>query len=57
MKVLFDTSVLVAAAVSDLKNHETSLDCLVRYTEKKYQGICPTHALVECYAVILLRYH
>jgi len=52
MKVLFDTSVLVAALVTDLKNHEVSQDCLLQYTTSPNEGFCTSHALAECYATL-----
>ena len=52
MKVLFDTSVLVAALVTDLKNHEASQDCLLQYTTSPHEGYCTAHALAECYATL-----
>jgi predicted nucleic acid-binding protein len=52
MKVLFDTSVLVAAVVADLKNDETALECLLSYSQEPHQGFSTTHALAECYATL-----
>jgi predicted nucleic acid-binding protein len=52
MKVLFDTSVLVAALVTDLKNHEASQGCLLQYTTYPHEGYCTAHALAECYATL-----
>jgi predicted nucleic acid-binding protein len=52
MKVLFDTSVLVAALVTDLKNHEASQECLLQYTTSPNEGFCTSHALAECYATL-----
>jgi predicted nucleic acid-binding protein len=52
MKVHFDTSVLVAALVTDLKNHEASQECLLQYTSFPNEGFCTTHALAECYSTL-----
>ena len=52
MKVLFDTSVLVAATVAQLRNHEAAFDCFARYTSGNHQGYCSTHALAESYATL-----
>ena len=52
MKVLFDTSVLVAALVTELKNHEAALDCLIQYTTSPNEGVCTNHTLAECYATL-----
>ncbi|MDA7645610.1 PIN domain-containing protein [bacterium] len=52
MKVIFDTSVLVSSLVSDLKNHEASLDCFLRYTKKPHTGVCSSHTLAECYSTL-----
>ena len=52
MKICFDTSVLVAAAVAGLKNHEPSLDCFLQYTSEPHQGCCSSHTLAECYATL-----
>ena len=52
MKVCFDTSVLVAAVVDQLANHESACACFVQYSEGKHHGCCSTHALAECYATL-----
>ena len=52
MKVCFDTSVLVAAVVDQLANHESALACFARYTRGRHRGCCATHALAECYATL-----
>ena len=52
MKVCFDTSVLVAAVVDQLANHESACACFVQYSEGKHHGCCSAHALAECYATL-----
>jgi predicted nucleic acid-binding protein len=52
MKVLFDTSVLVAAVVDQLPNHVVAHDCFRRYSSGDHTGYCSTHALAECYATL-----
>ncbi len=52
MKVCFDTSVLVAAVVDQLANHESACACFVQYSQGKNRGCCSTHALAECYATL-----
>jgi predicted nucleic acid-binding protein len=52
MKVLFDTSVLVAAVVDQLPNHVAAHGCFLKYLEKEHTGYCSTHTLAECYATL-----
>ncbi len=52
MRVLFDTSVLVAAVADQLTNHEAALGALLTYTDGEHSGYCSTHALAECYATL-----
>ena len=52
MKVCFDSSVLVAAVVDQLANHESACACFVQYSQGKHHGCCSTHALAECYATL-----
>lgn len=52
MKALFDTSVLVAAVVTELGQHEPSFACFQCYTTGRHEGHCSTHALAECYATL-----
>jgi len=52
MKVFFDTSVLVAALVDQLPNHEAAFDCFRRYSSGAHEGVCTTHTLAECYATL-----
>jgi predicted nucleic acid-binding protein len=52
MKVCFDSSVLVAAVVDQLSNHESACGCFVRYSHGQHHGCCSTHALAECYATL-----
>lgn len=52
MRVLFDTSVLVAAVVDQLPSHESALECFVNHSGRGFEGCCSTHALAECYATL-----
>ena len=52
MKVLFDTSVLVAAVVDQLPNHVAAHGCFLQYTGEGHTGYCSTHTLAECYATL-----
>ena len=52
MKILFDTSVLVAAMVAAHPQHERSLPWLVRAKAGEFDwGVC-SHTLAELYAVL-----
>ena len=52
MRTLFDTSVLVAALVDQLGNHEAAFRAFHRFTSGDHSGCCSTHALAECYATL-----
>ena len=52
MKVLFDTSVLVAAVVDQLPQHESALECFVSHRDGNDEGCCSAHTLAECYATL-----
>lgn len=52
MKVLFDTSVLVAALIVDHPKHSESLPWLLRIKAEEIQGFISTHSLAELYAVL-----
>lgn len=52
MRTLFDTSVLVAALVDQLGNHESAFRALQQYTNSDNDGFCSTHTLAECYATM-----
>jgi len=52
VKVLFDTSVLVAAMVADHPNHTESLSWLQRVRAEEIEGFVSTHTLAELYAVL-----
>jgi predicted nucleic acid-binding protein len=52
VKVFFDTSVLVAAMVEELPNHETAMEAFLRWTQAPHNGCCTNHALAECYATL-----
>jgi predicted nucleic acid-binding protein len=52
MKVLLDTSVLVAAMISAHTRHARALPCLQAVKQGVVQGIVAAHSLAECYAVM-----
>lgn len=52
MKVLFDTSVLVAACVSHHPKHDVALSWLQKAISKKIDFFVSAHSLLECYAVL-----
>lgn len=52
MKVLFDTSVLVATVVDQLPQHDRALECFIKYSGGARDACCSTHALAECYATL-----
>lgn len=52
MRTLFDTSVLVAALVDQLGNHEAAFRAFHRFTSGEHSGCCSTHAVAECYATL-----
>jgi predicted nucleic acid-binding protein len=49
VKILFDTSILVAALLED---HLDSLPWLQRAIAKEIQGVVSTHTLAELYAIL-----
>ena len=52
MKVLLDTSVLVAAVVQEHEHHARSLPVLERVQGGKDEGFVSAHSLAEIYAVL-----
>jgi predicted nucleic acid-binding protein len=50
MRVLYDTSVLVAALVKELREYRRALECLKRHLDNGDECHCSTHALAECYS-------
>ena len=52
MKVLFDASVIVPALVDQLVRHTACFETFVSYTAGSNTGVCSTHCLAECYAVL-----
>ncbi|MFP4067441.1 MAG: type II toxin-antitoxin system VapC family toxin [Spirochaetaceae bacterium] len=52
MRVLFDTSVLVAALVDQLSNHQSAFGVFDSYTRDENEGYCSTHALSETYSAL-----
>jgi predicted nucleic acid-binding protein len=52
LNVFFDTSVLVAAAVDQLAQHERAFSYLAGALEQGQACACSTHVLAECYATL-----
>jgi predicted nucleic acid-binding protein len=52
MKVLFDTSALVAAMVEGHPRHEQAWPWLQQAKAGKVQGVVAAHSLAELYAVL-----
>lgn len=52
MKVLFDTSVLIAAMVEVHPHHDSAFSWLRKAKEKKIEGFICSHTLAEIYAVL-----
>lgn len=52
MKIAFDTSVLVAAAVRSHPRHEEAAALLERASEERHIGFFCTHGLAEVYSVL-----
>ena len=51
-KVLFDTSVLVAASISSHKHHKIARGFLQKAISKKIDYFVSSHSLLECYSVL-----
>jgi predicted nucleic acid-binding protein len=52
LKVLFDTSVIVAALVDQLSNHAACFEVFRTYTTGRNRAVVSTHGLAECYSVL-----
>ena len=52
MKVLFDTSVLIAAMVEVHPEHDSAFDWLRKAKAKEIEGFICSHTLAEAYAVL-----
>lgn len=52
MRVLFDTSILVAGFVASHPKHHSALPWLQRAKSKEIISIVSTHSLAECFAVL-----
>jgi len=52
VKVLFDTSVLIAAFVSNHPQHQPCLIWLKKVKDKTIEGVIGTHTLAETYSVL-----
>ena len=52
MKILFDTSTIVAAIVAGHPAHNAALPLLLRVKEKADTGLVAAHSLAELYAIL-----
>lgn len=52
MKILFDTSVLIAAFVESHPKHKTALAFLVSAKKKEFQFLVSSHSILEVYSVL-----
>ena len=52
MKILFDTSVLVAALVDSHAHHSVAFSWLVKVRRHEVEGYIATHTLAELYAIL-----
>ncbi len=52
MRILFDTSVLIAGFVASHPRHHTALSWLQRAKNKEFTFIVSGHSLAECFAVL-----
>ncbi|BAU12777.1 PilT protein domain protein [Leptolyngbya sp. NIES-3755] len=52
VRVLFDSSVIVAAFVASHNRHQACTDWLDRAKTQRIQGILSTHSLAEIYSVV-----
>jgi len=52
MKTFFDTSVLVAAMVDQLTQHERAFSYFSKALEDEWECVSSTHVLAECYATL-----
>jgi predicted nucleic acid-binding protein len=50
--ILFDSSVLIAAMISEHAHHTESLKWLQKVREKKIEGAVSAHTLAECFSVL-----
>ena len=53
MRSLVDVSVLFAAAVDQLGNHEAAFLPVHRFTRGQHQEFCLTDTLVDCFFTLL----
>ncbi len=52
MKVLFDTSVLVASFVASHPQHKNAMEWIKKVTKKEITFLVASHTLAECYSVL-----
>lgn len=53
MKVYFDTSVLVAAVVDQLEQHEKAFELFAEYCSGRVDGYISSQTLAECYDTLV----
>lgn len=53
MKVYFDTSVLVAAVVDQLEQHEKAFELFAEYCSGRVDGYISTQTVAECYDTLV----
>jgi predicted nucleic acid-binding protein len=52
MRVLLDTSILVAALIETHTFHELAFNWLEKAKDKSYEGVISAHSLAELYAIL-----
>ena len=52
MKILFDTSILIAAFVESHPKHKSALSFLMRAKNKDFELLVPSHTILEIYSVL-----
>ena len=52
MKVLFDTSVMIAAFVDSHPRHTSSLIWVQKVKKKEIEGVISVHSLIEIYSIL-----
>lgn len=52
MKILFDSSVLIAAFVESHPKHKSALSLLLKAKEKEFELIVSSHTVLEIYSVL-----
>ena len=52
MRILLDTSILVAALIETHTFHELAFNWLEKAKDKSYEGVVSAHSLAELYAIL-----